>query len=86
MRDVSLIRDYQPTSARLEVPPVQYIPEGDEEPLRMEMRKLAVSDRRGNFQEVELGFTSDQAVEEAKRCLRCDLESIRLRGETQNAG
>ena len=86
IRDASLVRDYQPTSARLEVPPVLYIPEGDEEPLRMQMRKLAVSERRGNFQEVELGFTSEQAVAESKRCLRCDLESIRLRGETKNAG
>jgi len=86
MRDVSLVRDYQPTSARLEVPPVQFIPEGDEEPLRVEMRKLAVSERYGNFREVELGLARDQAVDEAKRCLRCDLESIRQRGETQNAG
>ena len=26
------------------------------------------------FEEIEIGFSEDQAREEAKRCLRCDLE------------
>jgi formate dehydrogenase beta subunit len=26
---------------------------------------------RGNYQEVELGFTNKKAVKEAERCLRC---------------
>lgn len=40
---------------------------------RVEMPMLPVEKRRGNFTEVELGFSEEQAVEEAKRCLRCDL-------------
>lgn len=31
-----------------------------------------VEERRGNFNEVELCFSIEQAVEEAKRCLHCD--------------
>ena len=27
--------------------------------------------RRSNFNEVALGFTDEQAIEEAKRCLQC---------------
>jgi NADH-quinone oxidoreductase subunit F len=82
LRDESLVRDYKPTSARLEVPLVQFIPEGDEEPQRVEMPKLTLTDRRGNFKEVELGLTSEAAMAEAQRCLRCDLESLRIRGES----
>ncbi len=36
--------------------------------------KLAVAQREHNFQEVELGFDEQAAREEARRCLRCDLE------------
>ncbi len=35
---------------------------------------LPLSERHDGFREVELGFTDDQAKEEAKRCLQCDLE------------
>ena len=82
LRGESLVRDYQPTSARLEVPPVQFIPEDDEEPQRVEMPKLAVTERRGNFKEVEQGLTNAAAIAEAQRCLRCDLESLRMRGDS----
>jgi NADPH-dependent glutamate synthase beta subunit-like oxidoreductase len=40
---------------------------------RADMPMLPVEQRRGNFAEVELGFDEKTAVEEAKRCLRCDL-------------
>ena len=40
---------------------------------RAEMPILPVEKRRGNFAEVELGLDEKQAIEEAKRCLRCDL-------------
>jgi NADPH-dependent glutamate synthase beta subunit-like oxidoreductase/NAD-dependent dihydropyrimidine dehydrogenase PreA subunit len=38
---------------------------------------LPLSDRSPGFPEVELGFSEEQAVKEASRCLQCDLE-IRL--------
>jgi len=40
---------------------------------RVEMPSLPVEKRRGNFAEVEQGFDEKMAVEEARRCLRCDL-------------
>jgi hypothetical protein len=40
---------------------------------RVEMPMLPVEKRQGNFAEVELGFDEKQAIEEAERCLRCDL-------------
>jgi NADPH-dependent glutamate synthase beta subunit-like oxidoreductase len=41
---------------------------------RVEMPTLPVSERHGSFSEVELGFSEEQAVQEAYRCLHCDLE------------
>jgi NADPH-dependent glutamate synthase beta subunit-like oxidoreductase len=38
---------------------------------RMSMPMLPVEERIKDFSEVELGFTEDAAVEEAKRCLSC---------------
>ncbi|MCX9025714.1 MAG: NADPH-dependent glutamate synthase [Candidatus Methanoperedens sp.] len=41
---------------------------------KLERQKMPVQDpknRRANFMEVALGFTAEQAAEEAKRCLQC---------------
>jgi NADPH-dependent glutamate synthase beta subunit-like oxidoreductase len=38
------------------------------------MPLLSLEERCGGFREVELGFTEEMAIKEAKRCLRCDLE------------
>ena len=43
--------------------------------------ELEVPERVGTFEEVSLGLTREQAMEEARRCLRCDL--WRLRGTPQ---
>jgi heterodisulfide reductase subunit A-like polyferredoxin len=44
---------------------------GVEKKQREHMNKLPVSERRGNFKEVELGYTKEQAIAEASRCLSC---------------
>ena len=41
---------------------------------RVQINKIPVSERQGNFTEVELSFDDDQAIREAKRCLQCDME------------
>ncbi len=41
---------------------------------RVSPRRVAASDRREGFHEVELSFSGEEAREEAARCLRCDLE------------
>jgi NADH-quinone oxidoreductase subunit F len=42
---------------------------------RLEMPKLAVKKRKDSFEEIERGFSEDMARREARRCLRCDLET-----------
>ncbi|MFA6581979.1 MAG: hypothetical protein WCS79_09265, partial [Paludibacter sp.] len=36
--------------------------------------KLTVEERIGNFQEVEIGYSGEQARNEVNRCLRCDVK------------
>ncbi len=38
-------------------------------------KKLPVKERINNFQEVQSGYTGEQALREAVRCLRCDVKS-----------
>jgi formate dehydrogenase beta subunit len=33
--------------------------------------KLSVEERKDNYKEVNLGFTGDEAIAEAERCMRC---------------
>jgi ferredoxin len=40
---------------------------------RPEMPVMDLAARKGNFKEVELGLSADSAIQEAKRCLRCDI-------------
>jgi NADH-quinone oxidoreductase subunit F len=48
--------------------------EESEEKRRPQMPTLPVKQRLGGFGQVELGYSDEMAVEEAGRCLRCDLE------------
>jgi NADH-quinone oxidoreductase subunit F len=41
---------------------------------RPEIPHLSLEERKSSFQEIELGFSEEEARQEAKRCLRCDLE------------
>ncbi len=41
---------------------------------RPEMTRLPIEERKRSFKETELGFSEEKARQEAKRCLRCDLE------------
>jgi hypothetical protein len=59
----------------MEVPPVELGIEEASEALRPKIPCLAIDQRRGNFKEVQQGFSKEEAIKEAKRCLRCDLES-----------
>jgi len=48
--------------------------EGAEEKRRPQMPTLPVKKRLSDFSQVELGYSDEIAIEEAMRCLRCDLE------------
>jgi NADH-quinone oxidoreductase subunit F len=41
---------------------------------RPETPHLPLQERKGSFKEIELSFSEEKAKQEAKRCLRCDLE------------
>jgi hypothetical protein len=53
---------------------LKYNREDYAEAKRPEMPTQAPEERVKNFAEIELGFSEEVAREEAKRCLRCDLE------------
>ncbi|MDI3546911.1 MAG: NADH-quinone oxidoreductase subunit [Halanaerobiales bacterium] len=46
----------------------------EEEKPRVKMPTILLSERKRGFKEVEKGYSEDMAVEEASRCLRCDVK------------
>jgi NADPH-dependent glutamate synthase beta subunit-like oxidoreductase len=56
------------------IEPVQMNDEEAMETKRVVSPHLDIECRCGNFHEVELGISEEQALCEARRCLRCDLE------------
>jgi len=59
-------------------PPLK--PEELDQPMpRIEMPSLRPAERVSSFDELETGFTEEQARTEASRCLRCDLERMKER-------
>ncbi len=46
----------------------------EEDKRRPEMAFRSAAERKKSFVQVEQGYTVEQAIEEARRCLRCDLE------------
>ncbi len=46
-------------------------PEGAD---KIDPKKLPVTERISSFQEVLAGYTGEEALQEAARCLRCDVK------------
>ena len=61
-----------PTVEEINIP-VEIDEETVEQP-QTPMPELAASERRHNFNEVELGYTVEKALAEARRCMRCDVQ------------
>lgn len=75
LRGEPLEREYEPLEPLMKVPPVELTEEEiTKERARSEMPSLSVKERAGNFKEVEKGLSEEAAIQEARRCLRCDLE------------
>ena len=53
---------------------------------RQKMPTLSIEDRINSFSEVELGYNWEQAVKEAKRCLKCGTSELvkKLHGHYQS--
>lgn len=68
-------RQYSVTRPALDVEVIELSDEEIEGLHKPAMPLLPVKERVGNFKEVQLGFTAELAVAEAKRCVRCDQEA-----------
>jgi len=74
IRGEKLERKYEVTRPALHVEPIKLSEEEVKSLKKPGMPSKPVAQRIENFEEVELGFTEADAINEAKRCLRCDLE------------
>ena len=67
-------REYDVTRPAMEVAALELTEEEVDTIKKPSMPVLSLEDRQLNNKEVELGFSTEMAVTEAKRCYRCDLE------------
>jgi NADH-quinone oxidoreductase subunit F len=82
LRGEAIARVYEPVIPSVTVEPLK-LEEETETVSRPKMPHLPPERRRNNFDEVELGYTREMAMEEAKRCLRCDWEMQKLRRQRE---
>ena len=68
-------RKYKLTRPSKYIEPLELSEEELQEIKSQIMPHLSPDERKFNFGEVELGFDEEQAIKEAKLCLRCDLET-----------
>jgi NADH-quinone oxidoreductase subunit F len=70
-----VLREYSLTRPSVYVPPVMLSDEEAAKAKRPPLPTLAIAKRRNNFKEVERTLVEETARREARRCLRCDLET-----------
>ena len=68
-------RDYEFTRPSMYIKPVELSEEEVAQAKRPAMECRPADERCHTFEEVEMGLTTDAAIREARRCLRCDLET-----------
>ncbi len=71
----SLVRVHQVTRPSRYVEPVELTEEEAQNTTRSKMPHLSPAKRRSGHEEIETGFTKELALREARRCLRCELET-----------
>jgi NADH-quinone oxidoreductase subunit F len=75
VRGEEVAREYRLTRPSMYVPPVELTEQEADEAERPGVPMLAASERTNNFAEVDLCLTEEVAIKEARRCLRCDLQT-----------
>ncbi len=75
IRGECVVREYDLLRPSMYVPPVELTEEEAEEADRPAVPSLPVAERLGGFAEVDQAITEAMAVLEARRCLRCDLQT-----------
>jgi NADH-quinone oxidoreductase subunit F len=83
LRGEVLKREYRSVCPTVVVEPIRLEEEEMGMVARPKMPKLPPEKRKSNFEEVELGYSKEAAMEEAKRCLRCDWEMQKLRRQRE---
>jgi NADH-quinone oxidoreductase subunit F len=71
----SLAQVYEVTRPACYVEPVTLTEAEAQNQTRSKMPHLALAKRRSGHEEIELGFSKELALKEARRCLRCELET-----------
>lgn len=74
IQEQPLEQEYKVTRSAIRVEAVELTEKEIEELQKPSVPMLDLEERTEGFKEVELGFTEEMAIKEAKRCLRCDLE------------
>jgi NADH-quinone oxidoreductase subunit F len=75
IRGLPVQPDYRLTRPSVFAGPTEMTPEEAAKARRPRTPHLSLAQRKTSFREVELGLTERMACQEARRCLRCDLET-----------
>ncbi len=67
------LRQGREMEEEVEPPDLSSLPLGEPRKPRMQMPAIDLERRRSSFDEVELGFTEEMALQEAERCLNCGI-------------
>ncbi|MDT8401385.1 MAG: NADH-quinone oxidoreductase subunit NuoF [Bacteroidales bacterium] len=86
LRGENVKPDYAPSRPSVYVQPHEIDPETIAELGRPEILRIAASRRHKNFNEVDKVLDEENAVKEAYRCLRCDLETEDAKAALKNMG
>lgn len=70
-----LKKGYKLIRPSMYIKPIKLTAEEMKRTKRPKMPKLSLKERKKDWREVELGFNQEMAIREAKRCLRCELET-----------
>jgi hypothetical protein len=87
LRGEELIEPRVPMLPDVYIEPADTDPSEFENAERAEPELIPAEARKKNFREVEIALRLEQAIAEARRCLRCDLEFTRgARKEAETEG
>ena len=75
LRGENLVREYSVTKPSIYYPPIDLSGQKAVDQARPLIPCLPLKNRIKNFREVSLNITEEAAIKEARRCLRCDLET-----------
>jgi hypothetical protein len=82
-RGEALRSDFEARLPRFYLEPLDVSPEEAARSVRVEPERASIEERKTGFCEVEKTLSKEDARQEARRCLRCDLEFTQPREEAE---